>query len=263
MKMHSRTPFCPLRRLAGLLISLSVLPSISPSLRAASAAPSAGTFVPAPAGVVSAAPLAQDQFLAALNRDLSAHFNLTGELTLELLRPWTPPARTAVSWQVAVTEYPAVAAGSMLVRCRVLADGVVAGEFNLVLRASLWRDAWVARAPQALGATFDAAQLETRRVDLFRERDALPADVGDSSFIFTRALTASRLLNWRDISRRPLVRKGEIVEVAATEGTLLITLKGLAMENGAQGDTVTVRNLESKRDIHAQVVAENRVQVRF
>ena len=32
---------------------------------------------------------------------------------------------------------------------------------------------------------------------------------------------------------------------------------------GAQGDTVTVRNLESKRDIHAQVVAENRVQVRF
>ena len=42
-----------------------------------------------------------------------------------------------------------------------------------------------------------------------------------------------------------------------------VTLKGLAMENGAQGDTVVVRNLESKRDIHAQVVAENRVAVRF
>jgi flagella basal body P-ring formation protein FlgA len=164
---------------------------------------------------------------------------------------------------VVITEYPAVATSSMLVRCRVLADGAMVADSSLVLRASLWRDAWVARTPQALGATFDPAQLETRRVDLFRERDALPADVGDSSFIFTRNLTASRLLNWRDIARRPLVRKGEVVEVAATEGALSITLKGLAMENGAQGDTVTVRNLESKRDIHAQVVAENRVQVRF
>ncbi len=229
----------------------------------APAAPGGVTFVPAPAGIVSAAPLAQDQFLAALNQDLSAHFNLTGELTLELIRPWTPPAQSAVSWSVVVTEYPSVAGSSMLVRCRVLADGVVAAESTLLLRAALWRDAWVSRAPLSIGATFDPSQLDTRRVDVFRERDALPADVGDSSFIFTRALTASRLLSWRDIGRRPLVRKGEMVEVAATEGTLLITLKGLAMENGAQGDTVTVRNLDSKRDIHARVVAENRVQVRF
>ncbi len=240
-------------------LSLSLL--LSAGL--APAAPATVSFVPAPAGIVSAAPLAQDQFLAALNRGIATHFNLAGELTLELLRPWSPPARTAVSWQVVITEYPVVAASSMLVRCRVLADGVDAGESTLVLRAALWRDVWAARTPQPLGATFDPAQLETRRVDVFRERDALPADVGDSSFIFTRALTASRLLSWRDISRRPLVRKGEMVEVAATEGTLNITLKGLAMENGAQGDTVTVRNLESRRDIHAQVVAENRVQVRF
>ncbi len=230
---------------------------------ALSAAPSSGTFVAAPAGITSAVPLAQDQFLAALNQDLSAHFNLTGELTLDLIRPWTPPAQSAVSWSVVVTEYPTVAGSSMLVRCRVLADGVVAAESTLLLRAALWRDAWVSRAPLSIGATFDPTQLDTRRVDLFRERDALPADVGDRTFIYTRALTASRLLSWRDIGRRPLVRKGEMVEVAAIDGAMLITLKGLAMENGAQGDTVTIRNLESKRDIHAQVVSENRVQVRF
>ena len=209
------------------------------------------------------APLDQARFLTALTRDLAVHFNLTGELSLELLRPWTPPARVAARWQVVITDYPSVAASSMLVRCRVLADGTDTGETTIVLRAALWRDAWVARSPLAVGAAFDAAQLETRRVDLFRERDALPADVGDNSFVFARSVSPNRLLNWRDIARRPLVRKGELVEVAATEGLLLITLKGLAMENGAQGDTVTVRNLESNKDIHAQVVAENRVQVRF
>jgi flagella basal body P-ring formation protein FlgA len=35
------------------------------------------------------------------------------------------------------------------------------------------------------------------------------------------------------------------------------------MENGAAGDTVTIRNPDSRKDFSAQVVAENRVQIRF
>jgi flagella basal body P-ring formation protein FlgA len=74
---------------------------------------------------------------------------------------------------------------------------------------------------------------------------------------------AGRVLTWRDISRRPLVRKGDTVEVSAVDGALTITMKAVAMENGAQGDTVTIRNPDSRRDFSAQVVDENRVQVRF
>jgi flagella basal body P-ring formation protein FlgA len=40
-------------------------------------------------------------------------------------------------------------------------------------------------------------------------------------------------------------------------------MKALAMENGAQGDTVTLRNPVSRKDFSALVVDENRVQVRF
>jgi flagella basal body P-ring formation protein FlgA len=40
-------------------------------------------------------------------------------------------------------------------------------------------------------------------------------------------------------------------------------MKALAMENGARGDTITVRNPESRKDIAALVTDENRVQVRF
>ncbi|MEY2878490.1 MAG: hypothetical protein RLZZ15_870, partial [Verrucomicrobiota bacterium] len=70
-------------------------------------------------------------------------------------------------------------------------------------------------------------------------------------------------LTWHDLARRPLVKKGEVVEVSAQEGRLVVTLKALALENGAQGDTVTVRNPESQRKFAAVVVDENRVQVRF
>lgn len=209
------------------------------------------------------APLARDQFTSDLGRQLQAHFNLEGELALELIRPWSPPARLADSWTLEVVEYPAIAASSMLVRCRALADGIPAAEYTLVLRAMLNRDVWVARQPVTTGATFDPTQLEVRRVDVLRERDALPASVGDRTYAYARSVMAGRLLTWHDVARRPLVRKGSLVEVSANEGQLQISMKGLAMENGARGDTVTVRNPESRRDFAAMVVDENRVQVRF
>lgn len=208
-------------------------------------------------------PLSQETFNAALTRDLAAHFNLEGDLQIEFLRPWSSPDRVARAWQVQITEYPAVAATSMLLRCRILADGESLGDTTLTLRASLWRDAWVARQPLTNGTPFDASLLEARRVDMLRERDALPAAVGDHSFNFVRGVQAGRLLTWRDVARRPLVKKGELVEVSAADGQLVVTMKALAMQNGAQGEVVTVRNLDSKKDFSAFVIDENRVQVRF
>lgn len=213
-----------------------------------------------------ATPLTRDQLVAAVARDLTTHFNLEGELQLDLLRPWTSPARSATAWDVAVLEYPSVPSSSMLIRIRIIADGKVVSstaDAALVLRASLWRDVWAARQPLTVGTTFDPAALEARRVDLFREREALPAAVGDRSFIFARAVSAGRMLTWRDITRRPLVKKGDVVEVSANSGQLLVTMKALAMESGAQGDTVTVRNPVSLKNFAAVVVDENRVQVRF
>ncbi|HEY8995191.1 MAG TPA: flagellar basal body P-ring formation chaperone FlgA [Lacunisphaera sp.] len=208
-------------------------------------------------------PLTQDAFVAAVSREITSHFNLEGDLQIELLRAWNPPQVVARTWQVVVTEYPSVASSAMLLRCRVLADGQSAAESTLTLRASLWRDAWIARQPLVNGATFDPELLETRRVDLFRDRDALPAAVGDQTFVFTRAVNAGRVVSWRDIARRPLVKKGSMVEVCAAEGTLSITMKALALQSGAHGEAVTLRNLESRKDFTAFVVDENRVQVRF
>lgn len=230
-------------------------------LATVSLAPLATRAVEAEAG--GAAPLTREQFVTALARELSTHFNLEGDLQLELLRPWAAPARLAREWTIAMSEYPGIMAPAMLTRCRLLADGEVAGEYTLTLRASLWRDAWAARQPLAANQSFDPANLEIRRVDFLRERDAVPATVGDTGFMFARSVQPNRLLTWRDVTRRPLVRKGDLVEVAAIDGLLSVTMKGLAMENGAQGDTVTIRNPDSKKDFAAQVISENRVQIRF
>ncbi|ACB73686.1 flagellar basal body P-ring formation chaperone FlgA [Opitutus terrae] len=213
--------------------------------------------------VAEPAPLTRERFVASLASDLSSHFNLEGDLQLDFIRPWSPPARLAEIWTIEITEYPTVPSASMLVRCRVLADSIAVADATLVLRAALWRDVWAARQPLAKDSTFDPAVLDTRRVDLLREREALPVNVGDRSYSFARTIGSGRLLTWHDIARRPLVRKGDLVEVSAVEGQLLITMQAMAMENGSQGETVTVRNPVSRRDFAATVVDENRVQVRF
>ncbi len=222
-------------------------------------------FLSLAVGSLAAAPspLTRDQVLADLARDLAAHFNLEGELQLELPKGWVPPAAAADHWRVELAEYPLLASSAMLVRLRLFGDGALAADASLVLRAVHGREVWVARQPLASGAIFDPSALETRRVDLFRERDALPTSAGDRGFIFARGVSAGRVLTWRDLARRPLVRKGDLVEVSVAEGQLTVTMKALAMESGAQGDVVTLRNPESRKDFVAVVTHENRVQVRF
>lgn len=210
-----------------------------------------------------ASPLTQEAFTNALARELSGHFNFEGDLEVDLPRAWAPPDRVAKAWTVQLSEFPTLAAGSMLVRCRIVADGVTADDSSILVHASLWRDVWLTRQPVSNGTTFDPALLDTRRVDLLRERDVVPAAVGDRTFVFLRSVQAGRLLTWRDLGPRPLVRKGDLVDVSASEGMLNLSMKGLAMQNGSKGEAVTVRNLDSHRDFTAFVVDENHVQVRF
>jgi flagella basal body P-ring formation protein FlgA len=244
-------------RLFPLLLLVGFL-SAGAQARAADAAAPAPPPDAAPAG-----PFTSAQLVSALTHDLANHFRLEGDFQLELVRPWTPPDRTAAGWDVVVTEYPLVPTATLVLRCRVLADGAPASDVLLTLRASLWRDAWFSREPIAAGSTFDATMLETRRVDCLREREALPATIGDDSFILARQVPANRLLTWQDLERRPLVRKGDIVDVVAAEGGLMVTMKAQAVENGVRGDTVLVRNLETRKDISGQVVAQDRVDIRF
>jgi len=220
-----------------------------------------------PALATVAAPVSenytQDQLVADLTRQLTERFQLRGELLLEVARPWTPPAAAAGSVEVVLLGCPSRMASSLLVQVRLQSGDRQLGDFSLMLKAQLMREVWVARIPIERGASFDPTQLDTRRVDVLQQRDTVPTDSTEAELTYASSVQASRLLNWRDLTRRALIRKGQIVEVAAIDGMMTITTKAMALENGAAGDTVKLRNLESKKDFSALVVAEARAQVRF
>jgi flagella basal body P-ring formation protein FlgA len=222
-----------------------------------------GQSTTAPVPVPASEAFTQEQLLADLSRQLSDHFQSRGELQLELLRPWAPPAAAIGSVDVVILDFPARITSSLLLQVRLQSGGRALGTFPLMLKAQLSQDVWVARAPIERGSNFDPNQLDTRRVDVLQQRDTVSTDSTEIDYTFACSVPAGRVLAWRDLTRRSLIRKGQIVEVSAIDGTMTITTKAMAMENGAAGDTVKLRNLESKKDFSALVVAEARAQVRF
>ena len=229
------------------------------ALRADNAAP-----LPTQNATLGTPLLTSSTVLSELAVKLSEHYRIEGELQLEFLRAWTMPAGASTAALVTVIDFPAALAPSMLLRVRLLDEaGRALADTTTHVRVQHFREVWSTRSPVERGAVFDAADLETRRVDVLREREALPVNEGERDFTYARAVPGGRTLTWRDVERRALVRKGQVIEVAAVDGMLSVTMKGLAMENGAAGEVIKVRNLESKKDFSALVVAESRAQVRF
>lgn len=227
----------------------------------------ADTAAPATApAAVSASPspqLTADHVLELLASDLKSRFNLEGDLQIDFANAWAPPAGSCASWKIAVLEYPSVAGSSMIVRFRVTGDSETFVDSTVILRAALWRDAWFAREPLVPGTSLDSTLIESRRVDGFRMRESIPVGTSDPDLIVTHAVQAGEMLSWHDMGHRPLVHKGELVDVSACTGMLRVTMKGVALKDGALGEIVMVRNPDSLKTIPAMVIGDNRVEIRL
>lgn len=227
------------------------------------AAPRADPRADDPALVSASVPVTPEYFLPQLAAQLTAHFRLEGELQLDLLRNWTPPAVPAAGWEMTIVAPPASLAPQMIVRVRLATAQGSLGEWNLPLRAQLWADAYVARQPVLRGQALDTQLFDLRRTDFIRDKDAVPAATALGTLTVARGVGVGAVLSWRDVVRRALVQRGSRVEVVAGSGALTITMKGLAMQSGVLGETILVRNPESRRDFSAVIIAENQARVAF
>ena len=106
-----------------------------------------------------------------------------------------------------------------------------------------------------LGVMVDPPRLDLPAM-MKHKAETVGANVNGIAFLFKK----NKIDTFRGVGR--LAGPG-LVEVAAIDGSLVVTLKAQALESGAQGDIVTLRNPESRRNFSATVIHENRVQVRF
>lgn len=112
------------------------------------------------------------------------------------------------------------------------------------------------------GETVQAADLTIER----RPRETLPGDVQPDGASFAsrvarRSLGAGSVLRTGDVARPEIVARNEIVTVLYEIPGLILTLRGRATEAGAEGETIGVLNIQSKKTLQARVIAPGRVSV--
>lgn len=216
------------------------------------------------ADVLAAPPVAdarsEDFWLVTLSALLTERYNAKGTLVLNWNRP--RPALAPADADLEVTDAPTELAPQLLLGVVATSATGIRTRHTLVLRAELWRDGAALRLPATIGSPLRSDDLELRRYDALRERDVLVIEE-DSELDFARAVPAGRLLTSRDVLRRPLVRRGQPIDVVASDGTLTVSLRAIALHDAARGEPVRVRNPDSRREFIANVTGLSVAAIRF
>lgn len=130
------------------------------------------------------------------------------------------------------------------------------------LRAQVWRPVVTLAQPVPRGAILRAEQLRLESMDLL----ALPrgyftepqAAVGMQTL---RPLRAERALAPDALAPPRLVQRGAQVTILATVGPVSVRSQGVALQDGAEGARVSVRNPRSGRVVEGRVTAEGAIAV--
>lgn len=197
---------------------------------------------------------------------IAKHYNITeGEFRLYLGRNFRE-FKTAEGWELLLTYYPAGSLESRFVVRFAIEDAESKrlGDWQMPVRCEWWRESWIAKRQINAGSGLRNTLFNRQKVDTMRLNDTVvPASTELGEFELAQTVSAGQPLYWKNINSKPVVRKNTTVDIYAQQGNMTIMTKGRALEDGAAGEYIAIRNLESKRDITAEVINANSVLVHF
>ena len=115
-------------------------------------------------------------------------------------------------------------------------------------------------APVTANTPLQAGDVELARRDVTMVADSiasLPAVTGLSS---RRSLRAGEILRQGQLASPVLVKRGAAVSIVARKEQVQVSMDGVAMDAGAQGEVIRVRNASSGTIIRARVLEPGMVE---
>ena len=186
-----------------------------------------------------------------------------GELELRFGRAWIPVVIPDEPFVLKILELPTAGiTPNFIARFELRAGLESLGLWQLPVQARVMREIWVAGAMLPRGQSLRDAELTQEKRDLLTLRDsiiALPA--GHEAMELAENVSAGAPLTARSLRMRPVIRRGKIVEALVQEGALVISVKVEALEDGVPGQTVRVRNPQSKREFRGKVKNEETILI--
>lgn len=132
--------------------------------------------------------------------------------------------------------------------------GVGGWRQEMLVRATITAKVAVTSVPVTANTPLQAGDVELARRDVTMVADSiasLPAALGQSS---RRTLRAGEVLREGQLAWPLLVKRGAPVNIVARQEQVQVSMDGVAMDPGAQGEVIRVRNATSGTVIRARVV---------
>lgn len=198
---------------------------------------------------------------AALSQD---NIKDKGELELRFTRPWSAALVPDEELKLKIVELPAQGVTPLFLTRFELqtAGGETVGTWQVALQAHVWHEVWVARSTLSRGLPLRESELARERRDILLLREA-PAEFepGQANLEVNEPVAAGVPLLARSIRPRPVIHRGQTVAAVLEDGALAISLKVEAMEDGAAGQVIRIRNPLTRRDLRGKIVSERKIQV--
>jgi len=77
-----------------------------------------------------------------------------------------------------------------------------------------------------------------------------------------RGIRAGAPIRVTDVQRPQLVKKNDLVTIVHHVPNMILTAQGKALQNGADGDIIQIKNAQSTQVIEAEIIGPGRVAVR-
>lgn len=186
-----------------------------------------------------------------------------GELELRFPRPWTTLAVPADPLTLKIMDLPASGfSPSFIVRFELSDGRETVGQWQIPVQAKIWQEVWVATASIPRGQPLNQAALGRERRDVLAMRDPVPSlETNAGDYEMAETLRTGMPLTSRSFRLRPVIRRGKLAEAVVEDGSLSISVKVEALEDGVPGQTIRVRNLKSKREFRGKVENEETILV--
>ncbi len=189
--------------------------------------------------------------------------NERGELELRFSRPWVPIRVPTDPLTLKILDLPASGLAPNFIIRFELSDGSESlGQWQVPVQARIWQDVWVAAASTQRGQPLTLAPLTQERRDVLAMRDpvvVLPTSPDD--YEMAEILRSGMPLSSRSFRLRPVIRRGKLADAVIADGSMTISVKVEALEDGVPGQVIRVRNLKSKREFRGKVQNEETISV--
>ena len=186
-----------------------------------------------------------------------------GKLLLESTRPLPKvKAVEGATVRVKILAIPPTGPQAfMRAQYEVLLDDQRAGVWIGFFRAQLIREVWIPQAVANRHMTLDEVPLARKKVNVISLRTGVWEGKPEDTLRLTQAIGAGMVLQPRHVQRKPVVFRNQVVQGTYQLRALNIRLELLALEDGAPGDFIRVRNKRSSKELRGLVIDSSTVRI--